>query len=162
MGLNSKLTQLNELLDGADGAVTTLANASAFLYDCLDDVNWAGFYLLRGESLLLGPFQGKPACTRISVGTGVCGTAIARGETICVDDVHCFSGHIACDAASNSEIVVVLRDSRGEAFGVLDVDSAKFARFGPLEQEFLENAAKIISLAASDQYRKETGPNDIY
>ena len=162
MGLNSKLAQLNELLTGDDGAVTTFANASAFLYDCMDNVNWAGFFLLRGDVLVLGPFQGKPACTRIPVGVGVCGTAIARGETIRVDDVHCFDGHIACDAASNSEIVVVLRDSRGEAFGVLDVDSAKIARFGPQDQEFLENAARIVSRAVSNQYRKETGLNDIY
>ena len=145
-----KLAQLEKLLDVNDGTVATLANASAFLYDCLEDVNWAGFYLLDGDALVLGPFQGKPACTRIPVGAGVCGTAFARGETLCVGDVHCFEGHIACDAASDSEIVVVLRDSLGRAFGVLDVDSPKRERFSAQDQEFLERAAEIVSRAVSN------------
>ena len=110
---------------------------------------------------MLGPFQGKPACTRIPIGKGVCGAAVARGETIRVDDVHCFEGHIACDAASNSEIVVVLKDAFGKTFGVLDVDSTKHGRFSAQDQEFLECAADIISRAVSNQLKEEKKPDDI-
>lgn len=154
--------QLQELLDANDCAVTTFANASAFLYECLDDVNWVGFYLLHDGALVLGPFQGKPACTRISNGSGVCGTAFAQKKTLRVDDVHMFDGHIACDSASNSEIVVVLLDAFGEALGVLDVDSPSLARFSVQDQEFLECAAEIITRAVSKLDWKETGLNDIY
>ena len=156
-----RLTQLEALLDANDRAVTTLANTSAFLYDGFTDVNWLGFYLLCDGALVLGPFQGKPACTRIPIGKGVCGTAVARGVTIRVDDVHCFEGHIACDAASNSEIVVVLKDDFGKTFGVLDVDSTKHGRFSAQDQEFLECAADIISRAVSNQLKEEKKPDDI-
>ena len=137
--------QLIDLLNKSDEPVTTLANASAFLYALLNDVNWVGFYLLRGEELYLGPFQGKPACTRIQVGKGVCGTAVAEAKTQRVDDVHAFPGHIACDSASNSELVVLLRDENGAIVGLLDIDSPLLSRFTERDAAELERAAKIVS-----------------
>ena len=139
--------QLSSLLDRADEPVTTLANASAFLYALLPNVNWVGFYLLRGEELYLGPFQGKPACTRIRVGKGVCGTAVAEGKTQRVDDVHAFAGHIACDSASNSELVVLLRDEHGVITGLLDIDSPLLSRFAKEDAAEMERAAELISVA---------------
>lgn len=149
--MNAKLAlkQLTELLDPGDEAVTTLANASAFLGELLEDINWVGFYLLKGETLYLGPFQGKPACTRIAVGKGVCGTAIQQDRTQRVDNVHEFPGHIACDCASNSEIVVVLHGENGNQLGVLDIDSPLFSRFSAEDEAFLTEAAEIISRAAA-------------
>lgn len=137
--------QLEDLLDENDDIMTTLANASAFLNELLDRINWVGFYLLRGDVLLLGPFQGKPACTEISVGKGVCGTAIAQNRTQLVADVHAFPGHIACDSASNSELVVLLRGKNGEPVGVLDIDSPFVGRFTGEDQRQMERAAQIIS-----------------
>ena len=125
--------------------MTTLANASAFLNELLTGINWVGFYLLEKGELRLGPFQGKPACTRIAIGKGVCGTAIFENATQRVDDVHAFPGHIACDSASNSELVVVLRDEGGEPLGVLDIDSPLFARFSEADTKEMERAAEIIS-----------------
>ena len=142
-GYNS-VGQLEDLLDETDGAVTTLANASAFLFAMLPDVNWAGFYLLRDGALYLGPFQGKPACTRIAVGKGVCGTAVAENKTQRVDDVHAFPGHIACDDASNSELAAVLHGGGGEILGVLDIDSPLYGRFSEQDQRDLERAAEIV------------------
>lgn len=137
--------QLEHLLDAQDGLVTTLANASAFLNEFLPDINWVGFYLLQDGALRLGPFQGKPACTRISVGIGVCGTAIAENRTQLVTDVHTFPGHIACDGASNSELVVVLHDAAGAPTGVLDIDSPLYSRFTQEDAKNMERAAEIIS-----------------
>ena len=137
--------QLSDLLDETDEIVTTLANASAFLNGMLRDVNWVGFYLLRGDSLYLGPFQGKPACTKIAVDKGVCGTAIAQNCTQRVRDVHLFPGHIACDSESNSELVVVLHDAAGNPIGVLDIDSPLPDRFSEQDQREMERAAQIIS-----------------
>jgi L-methionine (R)-S-oxide reductase len=137
--------QLADLLDERDEAVTTLANAGAFLFMLLKDINWVGFYLLKDGALYLGPFQGKPACTRIASGTGVCGTAVAENRTQRVDEVHAFPGHIACDSASNSELVVVLRDKKGEPLGVLDIDSPLISRFSAQDQQDMERAAQIIS-----------------
>ena len=151
MSQKTALKELNELLDPGDEAVTTLANASAFLFGLLENVNWVGFYLLNGETLYLGPFQGKPACTRIAVGNGVCGTAIQQNRTQRVDDVHAFSGHIACDSASNSELVVVLHGEHGEPLGVLDIDSPYFARFSAEDEAFLTEAAEIVSRAVSQK-----------
>ena len=139
--------QLQNLLDKTDEPVTTLANASAFLYALLGRVNWVGFYLLRGDELYLGPFQGKPACTRIRVGSGVCGAAVAEGKTQRVDDVHVFPGHIACDSASNSELVVLLRDETGSISGLLDIDSPDFSRFSEQDAAEMERAAELISAA---------------
>jgi len=141
----SSVEQLEHLLDHSDGLMTTLANASAFLNQLLTDINWVGFYLLESGELRLGPFQGKPACTRIAIGKGVCSAAVVSNATQRVDDVHAFPGHIACDSASNSELVVVLRDEAGEPFGVLDIDSTLFARFSEADAKEMERAAEIIS-----------------
>ncbi|TNH42761.1 GAF domain-containing protein [Photorhabdus luminescens] len=119
---------LKALLSGEYDLIATLANASALLYERLYDVNWVGFYLIDGDTLVLGPFQGKVACVRIPVGKGVCGTAVLEKRTQRVDDVHAFPGHIACDAASNAEIVLPLIVS-GRVIGVLDIDSTVFNRF---------------------------------
>jgi len=136
--------QLSDLLDESDEQVATLANASAFLYALLPDVNWVGFYLLKDGALHLGPFQGKPACTRIAAGKGVCGTAITQNRTLRVDDVHAFPGHIACDEASRSELVAVLHGENGESLGVLDIDSPLPARFSAQDQQDMELAVRII------------------
>ena len=128
---------------GVPHPIANLANASALLYDRLPDLNWAGFYRMEGGRLVLGPFQGKPACIEIPVGRGVCGTAVARGETVLVEDVHAFPGHIACDSASASEIVIPLR-VRGEIVGVLDIDSPKLARFDEADRRGLEEFAAIL------------------
>ena len=123
-----------------------LANASALLWENLPEINWAGFYKLRGDSLVLGPFQGKPACIVIPVGRGVCGRAAAEEKTQRVENVHTFPGHIACDGASNSEIVIPLY--RGSAlWGVLDIDSPRFSRFSPEDQQGLERFAAALSEA---------------
>ena len=137
--------QLDHLLDESDTLMTTLANASAFLNELLSGINWVGFYLLQDGALRLGPFQGKPACTRISVGIGVCGTAIAENRTQLVADVHTVPGHIACDGASNSELVVVLHDAAGAPTGVLDIDSPLYSRFTQEDAKNMERAAEIIS-----------------
>lgn len=140
--------QLGALLQGERDAIANLANASALLWQTLPDLNWAGFYRLVGNELVLGPFQGKPACVRIAIGKGVCGTAATRRETVLVPDVHQFPGHIACDAASRSEIVVpLLKD--GKLLGVLDLDSPKPDRFDQQDQAGLESLAKRL-IAATD------------
>lgn len=135
---------LEALLAGEEDPIANLANAAALLYDALDDVNWAGFYLLRGDVLILGPFCGRPACTRILPGKGVCGTALFKDQTLVVPDVHEFPGHIACDSASNSETVVPLRGADGVPFGVLDVDSPVKNRFDAETVRLLETAAAIV------------------
>jgi GAF domain-containing protein len=128
---------LAALLEGETDALANLANASALLSEALDRINWCGFYLLRGGELVLGPFQGKAACVRIGLGRGVCGTAAARRETVVVSDVNAFPGHIACDAASRSEIVVPILD-QGRLRGVLDVDAPEPARFDDEDRAGLE------------------------
>jgi GAF domain-containing protein len=128
---------LEALLEGERDPIANLANASALLAQSLGQINWCGFYLLRGEELVLGPFQGKPACVRIPVGKGVCGTAAARRETLIVPDVEAFPGHIACDPASRSEIVVPIREA-GQLRGVLDVDAPERSRFDEEDREGLE------------------------
>ena len=135
--------QLRALIQGVPHPIANLANASALLFDALEDVNWAGFYLLEGDTLVLGPFQGKPACIEIPLGKGVCGTAARRNETVRVEDVHRFPGHIACDSASQSEIVVPLRRN-GAVFGVLDIDSPRPARFTPADPTGLEAFARTL------------------
>ena len=162
--------QLGALLTGERDLIANTANAAALLYNALPDLNWAGFYLLRpsasgghaggtgggAQELVLGPFQGKPACVRIALGRGVCGTAAAQRRTMLVPDVHAFPGHIACDAASNSEIVVpMIRGARegadgptdGELIGVLDLDSPKLGRFDAVDQAGLERI--VATLVAS-------------
>jgi GAF domain-containing protein len=141
-GYEELATQLSGLLDGEHHRIANAANMVALLYGALPEVNWVGFYFLDYTELVVGPFQGKPACVRIPMGRGVCGQAAARRETIVVHDVHAFSDHIVCDAASNSEIVVPLsRD--GELLGVLDLDSPRLARFDAEDQLGLERLAQI-------------------
>ena len=138
--------QLEALLAGERDIVANAANAAALLYDALPDVNWVGFYFLRGDELVLGPFQGKPACVRIPVGQGVCGTAVAQQRSVRVADVLAFPGHIACDTASRSEVVVPLT-SDGKIAGVLDVDSPSPARFDAEDQNGIEHLAAIYVAA---------------
>jgi GAF domain-containing protein len=140
--------QLAALFAGERDGIANAANMSALLYEALPNLNWVGFYFLRGRELVLGPFQGRVACVRIPVGRGVCGTAAARSETIIVADVHAFPGHIACDAASRSEIVVPLIQ-QGELRGVLDLDSPQLARFDAEDGVGLKAAADLL-LHSSD------------
>lgn len=137
------LKQLNTLIEGETDEVTLLANASALLNQFLEEINWVGFYIWKEGELVLGPFQGLPACTRIAYGKGVCGTAVKQRETIRVADVTQFPGHIVCDAASQSEIVIpiIVNDS---VYGVLDIDSPITDRFDKTEQTYLEEFVKII------------------
>lgn len=137
------VNQLVALMDGVPHLVTNLSNAAALLYDSLDSLNWAGFYLMRQGKLILGPFQGKPACTEIPVGKGVCGTAVAENKTQRVPNVHEFPGHIACDSASNSEIVIPIRVA-GRVVGVLDIDSPLFDRFSRDDQTELEEFVRVL------------------
>jgi len=138
--------QLRALFAGERDLVANAANCSAVLYERLPEVNWVGFYFLRGEELVVGPFQGRPACIRIPLGSGVCGTAASNRRTTRVDDVHAFAGHIACDAASSSEIVVPLL--KGERLlGVLDVDSPRRGRFDALDETGLERIAALFAEA---------------
>lgn len=135
--------QLDALLTGETDAIANLANASALLNTFLSDINWVGFYVMKDGELVLGPFQGLPACVRIPVGRGVCGTAVSTNSTMLVEDVHAFPGHIACDAASNSEIVVPVRKN-GEVIGVLDIDSPLKARFTTVDQAGLEQFVQVL------------------
>lgn len=135
--------QLFALTQDVPHRIANLANASALLWQALEDINWAGFYLLEGNTLILGPFQGKPACIEIPVGKGVCGTAVAENATQLVTDVHQFPGHIACDSASNSEIVVPIYKD-GTIFGVLDIDSPLLGRFTEEDREGLEGFVKVL------------------
>ena len=135
--------ELRALTDGIPHKIANLANASALIYQALDRLNWAGFYLIDNGILVLGPFQGKPACIEIPIGKGVCGTAVSLNKTMLVPNVHEFPGHIACDGASNSEIVIPLRRS-GEVVGVLDIDSPVFDRFSEEDRIGLEELAKIV------------------
>ena len=135
--------QLAALLEEETFFVPALSNASALLKEALSDISWAGFYLMREGALVLGPFQGKPACIHIAVGKGVCGTAVQKDQTMLVADVHQFEGHIACDCASNSEIVVPIHKN-GMIVGVLDIDSPIKNRFTKEDQEGLEVFVKEI------------------
>ena len=138
------LQQLESLLSVETDPVANMANMAAVLFNGLENLNWAGFYVLRGDTLVLGPFQGKPACVRIPLGKGVCGTAAKTGQTQRVANVHKFAGHIACDSASQSEIVVPIF-KEGCVWGVLDIDSPILARFDENDQAFLERAVRIFT-----------------
>ncbi len=142
------LRQTRGLLDGERDLVANAANIAALIWQIVPDLNWAGFYFMKGSELVLGPFQGKPACVRIAVGKGVCGTAAARRETMLVKDVHAFPGHIACDSASNSELVVPL--VKGDrVFGVLDLDSPLFSRFDDEDRRAFE-ALVLVFVEGTD------------
>jgi L-methionine (R)-S-oxide reductase len=136
-------TSLDALLAGETDEIANLANAAALLYHSLPDINWAGFYLFKSGELVLGPFQGKPACVRIALDRGVCGAAATRRATVVVANVHEFPGHIACDSASNAEIVVPLVHA-GALLGVLDIDSPVIGRFDEQDQVGLEQIAERI------------------
>ncbi len=142
------LSDLAGLFAGETDPIANAANAAAAIWQHVPRINWAGFYFAKGGELVLGPFQGKPACVRIAQGRGVCGAAAARRETVVVADVHAFPGHIACDGASRSEIVVPLLRA-GELLGVLDIDSPELSRFGPSERALFEAVARawVASLA---------------
>ena len=132
------------LLHGEADHIANMANLSALIYQRTADINWAGFYIFKEGQLVLGPFQGKPACVRIAIGKGVCGTAAQTKKTVVVEDVHQFAGHIACDSASNSEIVVPIIKNDGTLFGVLDIDSPIKSRFGAGEKEVFEELVKVF------------------
>ncbi len=139
---------------GETSFLATLANTSALLFERLNSVNWAGFYLLEGDTLVLGPFQGKIACVRIPVWRGVCGTAVAQNSVQRVEDVHQFSGHIACDAASNSEIVLPIT-LNNQIIGVLDIDSVEFSRFAAEDEQGLrELVSHLENTLAQTDYKK--------
>ncbi len=138
--------QLSALVEGERDLIANLSNASALLMDALEGLNWAGFYLRKGEELVLGPFQGKPACIRIPLGRGVCGTAAQQDEIQLVPDVHAFPGHIACDSASNSEIVIPMH-SDGAVSAVLDIDSPSLNRFTAEDREGLAAFAAFLESA---------------
>ena len=140
--------QLESLSKGVVWDVTVLSNAAALIWDTLDGINWAGFYLMKDGRLMLGPFQGKPACTSIEVGNGVCGTAAAEDRTQLVMNVHEFPGHIACDSASNSEIVVPMHVN-GKIYGVLDIDSPHVGRFSEEDKEGLEAFVHVLESASA-------------
>jgi GAF domain-containing protein len=146
----SLLAQAKSLFEGERDATANAANLSALLFHSLPGLNWAGFYWMKSGGLVLGPFQGKPACVRIAVGKGVCGTAVAQRRTQIVDDVHAFPGHIACDSASESEVVIPLI-THGEVIGVLDLDSPARARFDA------EDAAGLEAIVAAFLERTDLG-----
>ena len=140
-------TQLSSLLAGEHDLIANAANFSSLVFHSLPDLNWAGFYFVKNGELVLGPFQGKPACVRIKIGQGVCGAGAAKCETVIVPNVHEFAGHIACDSASNSEIVVpLMKDSR--LIGVLDLDSPLIGRFDTLDGDGLEKLTRILVQAS--------------
>ncbi|KON86731.1 histidine kinase [Sporosarcina globispora] len=137
------IKQLSALLEGEKNRIANLSNASALLNQFLDRTNWVGFYLMEEGELVLGPFQGLPACVRIPLGKGVCGTAAKQMKTVRVEDVHQFPGHIACDASSQSEIVIPLVKD-GSLLGVLDIDSPEKKRFDELDQKYLEAFSEVL------------------
>lgn len=138
------IEQLKGLIEAEKNQIANLANGAALLNQFLADINWVGFYLLIDNELVLGPFQGLPACTRIPLGKGVCGTAAKNREVLCVADVHTFKGHIACDAASRSELVIPLVN-KGKLLGVLDIDSPTPSRFDPTDVKHLTQFCSILT-----------------
>ena len=137
------LQQAAALVDNEPDLIAKMANLSALIYHSLPQVNWAGFYIMRDNELVLGPFQGQVACVRIPVGKGVCGTAVATGQTQRIAEVHAFPGHIACDAASESELVIPVRH-RGQILAVLDIDSPVLERFSATDQQALEQLVQLL------------------
>jgi GAF domain-containing protein len=153
-------TQLRSLLAGERDFIANAANFSSLLYHSLPDLNWAGFYLLKDGELVLGPFQGKPACVRIAMGKGVCGTAAEQRQTILVENVHEFPGHIACDSESNSEIVVPLIKNQ-ELIGVLDLDSPLFSRFDDDDAEGLNQLAEILMTETEGEFTNRSHRDNV-
>lgn len=138
------IKQLEALISSNEWDITNFSNASALLMDAIPDLSWVGFYIMKAGELVLGPFQGKVACTHIKVGKGACGVCVQGDQTILIDDVTTFPGYIACDAEAKSEIVVPLHNQEGQVIGVLDVDSNTLGRFGNQEQELFESLARVI------------------
>ncbi len=136
--------QAQALIDTESDYIANAANLSALMFNSLDKLNWAGFYFVKNNQLVLGPFQGQVACVRIAIGKGVCGAAVSTGEIQCVADVHQFEGHIACDAASNSEIVLPIY-SQGKVIAVLDIDSPITDRFDDIDQQYLAEIAELYA-----------------
>lgn len=136
--------EISALVEGVPNLISNLSNIASLLFHELNDINWAGFYWVENETLVLYPFSGKPACTLIPIGKGVCGTAVSTGEIQLVKNVHDFPGHIACDSASNSEIVLPLRNKKGEIVGVLDIDSPILERFNEVDKEGLMGVVEVI------------------
>ena len=147
MDYKELIAQVDALTVGVPHKIANLANAAAAIWEAMENINWAGFYLMEQGKLVLGPFQGKPACIEIAVGKGVCGTAVAERKTQLVEDVHQFPGHIACDSASNSEIVLPIHIN-GNIWGVLDIDSPFIGRFTEEDraglQQFVEVLEKVL------------------
>ena len=143
MDYKTLLAQVDALTAGVDHIIANLANVSAAIWQEMENINWAGFYVMEDNKLVLGPFQGKPACIEIPVGRGVCGTAVAEKKTQLVYDVHAFPGHIACDCASNSEIVVPIKKA-GQVWGVLDIDSPLVGRFTEEDKVGLEALVRLL------------------
>lgn len=137
------ILEADALTDGVPHIIANLANVSALIYGAMDGLNWAGFYLLEGETLVLGPFQGKPACIEIPIARGVCGAAVREDRSQLVPDVHAFRGHIACDSASRSELVVPLHQN-GAVIGVLDLDSPQLSRFTEADRDGMERLARVL------------------
>lgn len=142
--MNPNLQALENLISSTNDDISILSNCSSYLNLILDNINWVGFYLFKNNELVLGPFQGNPACTNIAIGKGVCGTCAKTLKPIIVEDVHKFEGHIACDSASNSEIVIPMFVNNS-FYGLLDIDSPNFNRFNNDDLEFLSNAVDIIT-----------------
>ncbi len=143
------ISQMDALLDSCPLALPALSNAASLIFHALADLNWCGFYLLHQSRLVLGPFQGRPACILIERGRGVCGHALAEDRTLRVPDVHAFPGHIACDAASRSELVIPLRGKDGQIRGVLDLDSPRPDRFSQDDQQLLESFCALLARRVS-------------
>ncbi len=141
--MSSLASEIKAIIEDVPYLSANLANISAYIYEQLDRLNWAGFYLMKDGKLVLNSFQGKVACTEIKIGRGVCGTSVEKDETIVVDDVHKFSTHIACDSASNSEIVIPIH-MNGVIFGVLDIDSPEFSRFSEKDKAALEEVVSVL------------------
>lgn len=144
------LSGIKALVDDDDDIISAMANTAAAVFSEVDGLNWAGFYRVKGDTLVLGPFQGKIACTRIARGRGVCGTALALGESQLVPDVHAFPGHIACDCASNSEVVVPVRSASGDIIAVFDIDSPIIGRFTKTDLKFFESVSGLFAKFVSE------------
>lgn len=138
------LSGVTALIEDDDDIISAMANTAAAIYNGVSGLNWVGFYRVKGDVLVLGPFQGKIACTRIARGRGVCGAALSAGESLLVPDVHAFPGHIACDSASNSEAVVPVRGCEGDIVAVLDIDSPILDRFAKTDLKFFESVAELF------------------
>lgn len=138
------LSMLKSIIEDETDVITNISNAAALINAIIGRVNWCGFYFIKNGELVLGPFQGMPACTRIKIGSGVCGTAVKDKKTIRVKDVHEFNGHIACDAASNSELVIPIIKNE-KVYGVLDIDSEEVGRFTELEELYAEKCIEVLN-----------------